>query len=127
MSALITESSSCPPGRITYVITGNMRPLRPVPFQAKPPRTTKSVKRIRYATMLVLLLLAFVCLVAGAPYYVPLQGVVGGKRTMVLLDKVEKKESYSQFFNDLGTFGLILLLLSLLIRHFLSCYRGTRT
>ncbi len=61
--------------------------------------------------MLVVLLLAFLCLVAGAPYYVPLQGVIGGKRTMVLLDKVEKKELYSQFFADLGTF-LILLLLS---------------
>jgi hypothetical protein len=60
--------------------------------------------------MLVVLLLAFLCLVAGAPYYVPLQGVIGGKRTMVLLDKVEKKELYSQFFADLGTFLLSLLL-----------------
>ena len=60
--------------------------------------------------MLVVLLLAFLCLVAGAPYYVPLQGVIGGKRTMVLLDKVEKKELYSQFFADLGTFLLLLLL-----------------
>jgi len=77
--------------------------------------------------MLVLLLLAFVCLVAGAPYYVPLQGVVGGKRTMVLLDKLDKKELFSQFFDDMGTFGLISPPPLLTVLHFLPFYRATRT
>lgn len=39
------------------------------------------------------------------PYNVPLQGEVGGKRTLVLLDDLGKLSSYSLFFNDLSSRG----------------------
>ncbi|KAJ1439658.1 Dolichyl-diphosphooligosaccharide--protein glycosyltransferase subunit WBP1 [Ochromonadaceae sp. CCMP2298] len=42
------------------------------------------------------------------PYVVPLQGKVGGKRTLVLLDDLEKAPIYSLFFDDLSARGHVL-------------------
>jgi hypothetical protein len=39
-----------------------------------------------FCNMLVVLLLAVVAMIAAMPYQVPLQGIPGGKRTLVLVD-----------------------------------------
>jgi hypothetical protein len=36
------------------------------------------------------------------PYIVPLQGKQGGKRTLVLLDKISNKFTFSMFFDDIA-------------------------
>ena len=42
------------------------------------------------------------------PYYAPLQGEAGGKRTLVLLDNLDHLPSYSVFFSDLSARGHVL-------------------
>mmetsp|Transcript_31740 Transcript_31740/g.53546 ORF Transcript_31740/g.53546 Transcript_31740/m.53546 type:complete len:461 (+) Transcript_31740:33-1415(+) len=49
--------------------------------------------------------LCIVAYVLAMPYVVPLQGLVGGKRTLVLLDDLEKVPMYSLFFEDLTARG----------------------
>jgi oligosaccharyltransferase complex subunit beta len=49
----------------------------------------------------VLLLVAGLALTLAMPYYVPLQGIVGGKRTLVLLDDMGRMQSHSLFFSQL--------------------------
>eukprot|EP01039_Chlorochromonas_danica_P003857 gene3857-4214_t len=39
------------------------------------------------------------------PYHVPLQGLAGGKRTLVILDDLEKLSKYSIFLGDLASRG----------------------
>lgn len=46
--------------------------------------------------------------VSCMPYNVPLQGLVGGKRTLVILDDLESIQSYSIFFSDLTKRGHVL-------------------
>jgi len=54
------------------------------------------------------------------PYLVPLQGVVGGKRTLVLLENLSEKSSYSLFFQIItGHLFNIIRLNLLLYFHFI--------
>lgn len=53
---------------------------------------------------LLVLVLTFVG-IYSMPYNVPLQGESGGKRTLVLLDDLAKKFTYSMFFDDLSARG----------------------
>lgn len=39
------------------------------------------------------------------PYYVPLQGIVGGKRTLVYLDSLLSRTTFSSFFNSMTMAG----------------------
>ncbi len=60
-------------------------------------------------------LVALMCIlvhVLGMPYYVPLQGSVGGKRTLVLLDSLVSKGLYSMFFDNLQKSGYTLTYLT---------------
>jgi oligosaccharyltransferase complex subunit beta len=55
-----------------------------------------------------LILLVVVVAVYSMPYYAPLQGDAGGKRTLVLMDNLDNIPSYSLFFSDLSSRGHIL-------------------
>ena len=58
----------------------------------------------------VLLLVCLVASVVSMPYYAPLQGAVGGMRTLVLLDNMPSRQLYSSYFNSLERDGYTLTL-----------------
>jgi len=51
--------------------------------------------------LVLLLIIVHSVTVIAMPYRVPLQGYPGGKRTLVLVEKVTYKQSYSMFFSKL--------------------------
>ena len=58
--------------------------------------------------MSILHLLFFQCLfmsIVAMPYYVPLQGITGGKRTLVYLDNLLSRTTFSSFFNSMTIAG----------------------
>jgi len=58
--------------------------------------------------MMIIAILASLIIVASMPYNVPLQGIQGGKKTLVLLDDLGKIQTFSIFFDELKSRGHIL-------------------
>lgn len=65
----------------------------------------KIFKKMFSLSLFALLCAGLLGLALCMPYYVPLQGIVGGKRTLVLLDDMAKVQSHSLFFSQLADRG----------------------
>jgi hypothetical protein len=66
---------------------------------------------------MVLLMLCFANVILSMPYLVPLHGSPGGHRTLILLEKVSEKHTFSLFFNGIVGMCAFILCFFLIIKN----------